>query len=124
MSCRILILLILIISTTIAGFGQSMEPMDLAKKIFSKEPFPNIEKWITGEYQGSPNGQDLQSGTVTHFLLLGQTSKKAVVAMTILDSTGKGFDSYLHFEKDYHMENACISGAGNDGYDSGRKRRT
>ena len=44
--------------------------------------------------------QDLQSGTVTHFLLLGQTSKKAVVAMTILDSTGKGFDSYLHFEKD------------------------
>jgi phosphopantetheine adenylyltransferase len=82
------------------AFGQTMEPLDLAKKIFGKEPFPNIEKYIAGEYDGRPNGQDLQSGSVTHFLLLGQTSNKAVVAMTILDSAGKGLDTYLHFEKD------------------------
>ncbi|WP_426490831.1 hypothetical protein [Hymenobacter sp. 102] len=80
--------------------GQIMEPLDLAKKIFDKEPFPDTEKYIAGEYKGRPNGQDLQSGSITRFLLLKQTSNKAVVAMTILDSAGKGLDTYLHFEKD------------------------
>src|SRR5699024_6215070 len=82
------------------AFGQTMEPLDLAKRIFGKELFPDIERFITGEYNGSPNGQDLQSGSITRFLLLGQTNDKAVVAMTILDSAGKGLDTYLHFTKD------------------------
>jgi len=82
------------------AFGQTMEPLDLAKKIFDKEPFSDIEKYIAGEYKGHPNGQDLRSGSITRFLLLGQKSDKAVVAMTILDSAGKGLDTYLHFEKD------------------------
>lgn len=80
--------------------GQTYEPLDLAKKIFSKDGIPNIENYSIGEYKGSPNGQDLQSGTTTRFTLLGQTEKTAVVAMTILDSIGKGLDTYLHFEKD------------------------
>jgi phosphopantetheine adenylyltransferase len=82
------------------AFGQTMEPLDLAKRIFDKEGFPNIEKYIAGEYKGRPNGQDLQSGSITRFLLLGQTTDKAVIAMTILDSAGNGLDTYLHFEKD------------------------
>jgi hypothetical protein len=80
--------------------GQTYEPLDLAKKIFGKNSLPNIENYTSGEYKGRPNGQDLQESATTKFLLLGQTEKTAVVAMTILDSTGKGLDTYLHFEKD------------------------
>lgn len=93
----ILTTLILAVTTT---FGQTDEPLDLAKKIFGKDSLPNFENYITGEYKGSPNGQDLQNGLTTKFILLGQTEKTAVVAMTILDSLGKGLDTYLHFEKD------------------------
>jgi soluble cytochrome b562 len=100
MSLRTLIPFIIIIATSVTSFGQSIEPMDLAQKIFNKEPFPDIEKYIIGDYKGRPNGQDLQSDSITRFILLGQTSTKAVVAMTIIDSTNKGIDSYLHFEKD------------------------
>ena len=100
MSPRTSILFILIILTTITAVGQTLEPLDLAKKIFSKDPFPDIGMYITGEYDGRPNGQDLKNGSITQFLLLGQSSNKAVIAMTILDSTGKGLDTYLHFEKD------------------------
>lgn len=89
--------LFLIVTTL---YGQTYEPLDLAKKIFGKDIFPNIESYITGEYEGRPNGQDLQKGATTKFILLGQTDKRAVVAMTILDSLNNGFDTYLHFEKD------------------------
>ena len=91
---------IVICVTAVPALGQAIEPLALSKKIFGKEPFPNIEKYVTGEYKGKPNGKDLQRGSTTRFLLLGQTGNKAVVAMTILDSTGKGLDTYLHFEKD------------------------
>ena len=90
---------ILILSVTTV-FGQSYEPIDLAKKIFSKDSFPNFHNYITGEYDGQPNGKDLQNGSSTNFLLLGQTDKTAVVAMTIVDSMGKGLDTYLYFGKD------------------------
>jgi hypothetical protein len=81
-------------------YGQAYEPLDLAKKIFGKDSLRNIDNFITGEYKGRPNGQDLQSGSTTKFTILGQTEKTAVVSMTILDSLGKGLDTYLHFEKD------------------------
>jgi len=80
--------------------SQTYEPLDLAKKIFGKDGFSDIENYTSGEYDGRPNGQDLQSGSTTNFLLLRQTEKTAVVAMTILDTAGKGLDTYLHFEKD------------------------
>ena len=100
MKVRITALLtILTLTATLSCCGQSYEPVDLAKKIFGKDAFSDIDKYVTGEYMGEPNGQDLQ-GTTTKFVLLGQTEKTAVVAMTILDSLGKGFDTYLHFEKD------------------------
>ena len=48
------------------------------KKIFAKETLPNIENYISGEYDGKPNGKDLQNGSITKFALLGQTDKTAV----------------------------------------------
>jgi len=92
-----ILILILILSTS---YGQNIEPLELAKKIFGKDSLANIDNYVTGEYKGQPNGQDLQKGSTTKFALLGQTDKTAVVGMTILDSTGKGLDTYLHFEKD------------------------
>ncbi|HOZ69452.1 MAG TPA: hypothetical protein PLB49_04800 [Chitinophagaceae bacterium] len=80
--------------------GQTYEPVDLAKKIFGNEKFKEIRKYSTGEYNGKPNGQNLQKGAQTKFRLLGQTDITAVVNMTIVDSAGNGFDTYLHFEKD------------------------
>ncbi len=97
---RITTILITLILTVTTVYGQTYEPLDLAKKIFGKDSLPNIDNFITGEYKGRPNGQDLQSGSTIKFTLLGQTEKAAVVGMTILDSLGKGLDTYLHFEKD------------------------
>ena len=100
MMTRITTILTTLILTVTTVYGQTYEPLDLAKKIFGKDSFPNIDNFITGEYKGRPNGQDLQSGSTTKFTLLGQTEKTAVVTMTILESLGKGLDTYLHFEKD------------------------
>lgn len=100
MKTQLTTILTTLILTVTTVYGQTYEPLDLAKKIFGKDSLPDIDNCITGEYKGRPNGQDLQKGSVTKFTLLGQTEKTAVVAMTILDSNGKGLDTYLHFEKD------------------------
>jgi hypothetical protein len=81
-------------------YGQTYEPLELAKEIFGTKPLPHIERYISGEYNGQPNGQDLQDGSTAKFTLLGQTDNTAVVGMTVLDAQGKGADAYLHFEKD------------------------
>ncbi|MCL2131353.1 MAG: hypothetical protein FWH36_02675 [Lentimicrobiaceae bacterium] len=104
MKVRITTLLaILTMTATLNCYGQSYEPMDLAKKLFSKEKFATKKEYITGEYKemkGRPNGKDLQKGITTQFSLLEQTEETAVVAMTILDKSGNGLDTYLHFKKD------------------------
>lgn len=99
MATRTTTIFALLILTATTVYGQTYEPLDLAKKIFGKDSFPTIDNYITGEYKGRPNGQDLRKDSLTKFVLLGQTDKTAVVGMTILDSTGKGLDTYLHFEK-------------------------
>src|SRR5688500_5135114 len=100
MTIRVTMLFITVILAVTTVYGQTYEPLDLAKQIFGKDKLPNIDNYITGEYKGRPNGQDLQKGSTTKFILLGQADNKSVVAMTILDSTGKGLDTYLHFKKD------------------------
>lgn len=100
MTKRIMTILVNIMLAVGTVYGQKREPLDLAREIFGKDSLPNLENYITGEYNGHPNGRDLHSGSTTNFKLLGQTEKTSVVAMTILDSTGKGLDIYLHFEKD------------------------
>jgi hypothetical protein len=99
MATRVTTLFTIMILAVTTGYGQTYEPLDLAKRIFGQDSLPNIDKYITREYKGRPNGQDLQNGSITKFILLGQTEKTAVVAMTIMDSTGNGLDTYLHFEK-------------------------
>lgn len=94
------ILLTVSVLTVTTILGQNYEPLDLAKKIFAKDSFSSIKNFSAGEYDGRPNGQDLQEGSKTTFLLLGQTDKTAVVAMAVLDSLGNGLDTYLHFKKD------------------------
>lgn len=98
MITRLTALLMILTMTTVCG--QTYEPLDLAKKIFGKDSLVNIDNFIKGEYKGRPNGKDLQKGSTTKFTLLVQAGNRSVVAMTILDSTGKGLDTYLHFEKD------------------------
>lgn len=100
MKTRITTILTFFLLAVSTVYGQILEPMDLAKKIFGIDSLPNIGNYISGEYKGRPNGQDLQSGSITKFVLLGKSEKIAVVAMTILNTSGKGLDCYLHFEKD------------------------
>ncbi|MFN7603303.1 MAG: hypothetical protein ACK5R0_18095, partial [Bacteroidota bacterium] len=99
MMTRLTIFFSIIIFAVTTVYGQTYEPLDLAKMIFGKDSLPNIDNYITGEYKGRPNGQDLQKSSTTKFMLLGQTERTAVVAMTIMDSSGIGLDTYLHFEK-------------------------
>lgn len=98
------LLIVVVLALTTLGLtqvhGQTEEPLDVAKKVFGKERLSTIENYIVGEYQGQPNGQDLPKGSTTKFLLLGQTEKTAVVNLTVIDSTGHGLDTYLHFKKD------------------------
>jgi hypothetical protein len=100
MTKLIITIFTIFILTITTACGQTYDPLALAKKIFGKDSLPDIVNYIKGEYKGRPNGQDLQKNSTTKFILLGQTNKNAVVAMTILDSTGNGLDTYLHFEKD------------------------
>ncbi len=97
---RIILILIALFFSLPTVHGQGFEPLQLAKRIFAKDSLPGLDKYVTGEYKGRPNGQDLQNGSVTKFLLLSHSDSKAVVAMTILDASNKGIDTYLHFEKD------------------------
>lgn len=100
MTTRISIIFLLLFLSLTSANGQSIEPLELAKRIFGKESFANIGDYLTGEYKGNPSGKDLRKDSITKFTVLGQTDKKAVVGMTILDTSGKGVDTYLHFEKE------------------------
>ena len=101
MNKRTNLILLIFISTLSNVYCQSsMLPLDLAKKIFSKTKFVDIKKYCTGEYTGRPNGKDIDKNATLQFILLNQTPDKAIVAVTILDTTGRGLDTYLHFSKE------------------------
>ncbi len=96
---RSLIAFIFICAIVLPCKAQNYDPLTLSKKIFSKEAFPDIKKYITGEYKGRPNGKDFRRDLKVSFTLLSQTNQTAVVNITLSDSTGKEFDTYMHFEK-------------------------
>ncbi|RAV98439.1 hypothetical protein [Pseudochryseolinea flava] len=100
MITRITSLITVLILTIACAHGQAYEPLALAKKIFDKDTLSNIATYVIGEYKGRPHGGDLGKGAKTRFMLLEQTAESAVVNMTVLDSTGVGFDTYLHFKKE------------------------
>lgn len=95
-----LTLLVFILTLSNVYSQTSILPIELAKKIFSKARFTDIKNYCTGEYKGRPNGNDIDKNATLQFILLSQTSDKAVVAMTIIDKAGKGIDTYLHFSKE------------------------
>ena len=112
-------LLTIILLTVTMCYGQSYEPIDLAKKIFGKDKFPQKSDYIIGEYKeskGKPDGQDLGKDVTTQFLLLEQTDETAVVAMTILDKSGDGVDTYLHFTKDNVWKMSAFRGLAMTGF--------
>ncbi len=99
MKFHLLIILFCFIATQ--SESQSLtDPLNLTKAIFSRNEFPNLDKHITGEFTGHPNGTDIQIGTTTKFLLLEQNEKTAVVNVTLVDSIGNEFDSYIHLKMD------------------------
>ncbi|HWI93044.1 MAG TPA: hypothetical protein VNT20_17325 [Flavisolibacter sp.] len=59
--------------------------MDIAKKIFAKQPFKDISHYSTDEYKGVPNGQNLNDGVHVTYLLLEHNESTAVVALVITD---------------------------------------
>lgn len=80
-----------------------IDPMSLVKTVFSKDTFPELENHITGEYKGHPNGTDLPKNVKKDYLLLGENEKTAVVNLTIIDSIGVEFDTYLHLVKEENI---------------------
>lgn len=85
-------------------------PLDVAQSVFSKEGFPDVKKYATGEYEGDFSGKDLADSLTTKFTLLEQKENTAVVAMTVLTPSGKGGDFYLHFGKDKFWKIYAVRG--------------
>ena len=105
MNIRLSFLPILLLLITIKVQSQTLfTPLELAKKIFAKTEFEPIKIYSTGDFGGyykcHPTGQDIAKDARLQFSLLNQTETKAVVVMTILDKTGRGIDTYLHFKKE------------------------
>lgn len=96
MKLKFIILVLILNSLTF--FGQKYEPLELAQKLFLTD-FPDVKKYSKDEFEGHPNKNDLGSNVKLDFKTLSQNVKTAVVNITVIDSLGKGFDTYLHFEK-------------------------
>jgi hypothetical protein len=96
---KFLFVLLFVCTIVLSCKAQNYDPLTLSKKIFSKDTWPDIKKHVTGEYNGRPNGKDIRSNLKISFTLLSQSKEAAVVNITLSDSTGKEFDTYLHFVK-------------------------
>ncbi|SHM78979.1 hypothetical protein SAMN05444266_11131 [Chitinophaga jiangningensis] len=75
------------------------EAVKVAKIIFGKDAVPDMYRYITGEYDGTPNGRDFANGQL-HWRVLDQRDTIALINLTVIDSTGKGADLYLRMVKD------------------------
>ncbi|RAJ76547.1 hypothetical protein CLV59_10866 [Chitinophaga dinghuensis] len=74
-------------------------PLDVAKLIFGPDSVPDMYRYMTGEYDGTPNGQDLKHAHL-RFRVLDQQDSMALINMTVIDSAGRGEDWYLQMLKD------------------------
>lgn len=91
-------LLVLVLNSLLV-FSQDYEPIELAKKLFQTD-FPEVKNYSKGEFEGHPNKNDIGENLKLSFRTLSQTDKTAVVNITMKDNLNKGYDTYLHFEKD------------------------
>lgn len=80
--------------------AQDLEPFELVQKIFTDQAFAKkSSNYATGEYNGHPNANDINEAARLSFRLLEQSDSMAVVNMTVRDTTGYAFDTYVHLEK-------------------------
>lgn len=97
---RVLTLLFLITTCGLSN-AQELEPLELVQKVFTDKKFAKrTGRYSTGEYKGHPNVNDLSSNIKLNFRILDKSENTAVVNITILDSLGKGIDTYTHLKKD------------------------
>ena len=80
--------------------AQNYTPMELCRKILSKDTLPDIKKYCAGDFEGHPNGGDLNPAAKLSFLILDQNDSTAVINVTIADTAGNAIDTYFHFVKD------------------------
>ncbi|CAN5204866.1 hypothetical protein BH09BAC4_BH09BAC4_40730 [soil metagenome] len=118
---QILVIFSFFLITANGAYSQNYTPLELAKHIFNEKGFPAIKKYTTGEYEGHPNGKELQKNAVKKFLLLSQTTQKAVVAMSVKSPAGNGVDLYLYFKKDNVWKMNAIRSLAMMGVDNVRK---
>lgn len=111
---KLKLLIIFLTTNSVLIFAQNYEPLDLAKKLFQTD-FAEIKNYSTGEFEGHPNKSDLQKNAQLNFKTLSQNDSIAVVNVTVTDSLGKGFDSYLHFEKDKYWKINAFRGLAQTG---------
>lgn len=100
--------IVFLVLTWFSASGQGYEPLELSKKVFARDTFPDLPRYSTGEYQGHPNGRDLAPGLKAAYKLLEQNDQTAVVAVTFIDSAGKYLNTYLHFKKDGNWKIAAF----------------
>lgn len=80
--------------------AQEFEPLELVQNVFTNKEFAKeISNYATGEYKGHPNANDLPININLNFRLLNKSEYTAVVNITMLDSSKKGIDTYVHLKK-------------------------
>ncbi|RWY52264.1 hypothetical protein [Mucilaginibacter gilvus] len=80
--------------------AQTYTPLELCKRILSRDTLPYIKKYCAGDFEGHPNGSDFAPHLKVSFTVLKQTDKTAVINVTLSDSTGNSLDTYFHLAKD------------------------
>lgn len=81
-------------------YAQELSPMEVCKKVFSRDSLSNLKHYCTDEYEGHPNGLDINPGVKLRFRQLSGDSATAVINLTITDTSGFELDTYLHLKKD------------------------
>lgn len=104
---RIKLFVFIFVIGTLSACCQNYEPLELAEKIFSPKGIKNIKKYVTDEYKGRPSGKDLSKDIIAEFKVLTQNDSMAIVNMTLIDKSRKGFDCYLHFVKQNFTWKMC-----------------
>lgn len=78
--------------------ADNLKPIQIANKLFSREDANSFEQYVHGEYNGHPNGYDIDTSYTIKVKELYQDKFKSLVAVN-LKSSNSDFDAYLHFEK-------------------------
>jgi hypothetical protein len=94
---KYLLLFIALFLSSLFCLAQSYTPLELTKKLLSKEPFPKA--FCSGEFDGHPNGADFASDVRLTVNRLMETDKDAMINVTITRNSQQ-FDSYIFFKKD------------------------